>query len=112
MTPCACCANTNLPTRRRFWERCFRAVDAQGTQSQLRSQLRILHDTLKDHAERNLGAVIPADVLFSAISSRLVETGVLLNELDLRIRASSMQLTVTGWIIEGATTWQNDGEQN
>ena len=75
-----------LPTRRRFWERCFRAVDAQGTQSQLRSQLRILHDTLKDHAERTLGVVIPADVLFSAISSRLVETGVLLNELDLRIR--------------------------
>ena len=34
------------------------------------------------------------------------------NELDLRVRATSMQLTDTGWIIEGATTWQNDGEQN
>ena len=75
-----------LPTRRRFWERCFRAVDAQGTQSQLRSQLRILHDTLKTHADRDLGTVIPADELFTAIAPNLVQTGVLLNELDLRIR--------------------------
>ncbi|HEX8087216.1 MAG TPA: BREX system P-loop protein BrxC, partial [Blastocatellia bacterium] len=30
-----------LPVRRRFWEHCFRQVDAAGTQSQLRSQLRI-----------------------------------------------------------------------
>lgn len=34
------------------------------------------------------------------------------SELTLRVRATSMQLTDTGWIIEGATTWQNDGEQN
>jgi len=34
------------------------------------------------------------------------------NELSLRIRAASMQLTDTGWIIEGATSWQNDGEQS
>jgi len=33
------------------------------------------------------------------------------NELDLRIRASSMQLTDTGWIIDGATLWQNDGDR-
>jgi hypothetical protein len=36
-----------LPTRRRFWEEAFRVVDAAGTHSQLRSQLRILHDALQ-----------------------------------------------------------------
>lgn len=75
-----------LPTRRRFWEECFRAVDAAGTHSQLRSQLRILHDTLRDICEKELGAVIPADALFDAIAPSLVQTGVLLNEIDLRIR--------------------------
>ncbi|TDA69840.1 MAG: BREX system P-loop protein BrxC [Clostridia bacterium] len=76
-----------LPTRRRFWEECFRVVDAAGTHSQLRSQLRILDDALKDIAPRDLGAVIPADSMFEAIAPDLVNTGVLLNEIDLRIRA-------------------------
>ena len=49
-----------LPTRRRFWESCFQAVDVAGTHSQLRSQLRILYDSLKAIAERDLGATIPA----------------------------------------------------
>ena len=75
-----------LPTRRRFWEECFRAVDAAGTHSQLRSQLRILHDTLTDISERELGTVIRANALFEAIAPNLVQTGVLLNEIDLRIR--------------------------
>ena len=75
-----------LPSRRRFWEECFRAVDAAGTHSQLRSQLRILHDTLTEIAGREVGAVIPADALFEAIAPNLVQTGVLLNEIDLRIR--------------------------
>jgi hypothetical protein len=76
-----------LPSRRRFWEECFRAVDAAGTHSQLRSQLRILHDTLTQISEHDVGAVIPADALFEAISPNLVQTGVLLNEIDLRIRS-------------------------
>ena len=37
-----------LPVRRRFWDAAFRASDLQGTQSQLRSQLRILNDALAD----------------------------------------------------------------
>ena len=74
-----------LPSRRRFWEECFRVLDAQGTQSQLRSQLKILHEALRGIGERDLGAVIPADVLFDAISASLVNTGVLLNEINTRI---------------------------
>ena len=75
-----------LSTRRRFWEACFQAVDAAGTHSQLRSQLRILHDSLQNVAERPLGAVIPAGDLFGALAPSLVNTGVLLNEINTRIR--------------------------
>ena len=75
-----------LPTHRRFWEECFRVVDAAGTHSQLRSQLRILHDALTGIAGENLGAVIPADALFEVIAPDLVNTGVLLNELSSRIQ--------------------------
>jgi hypothetical protein len=75
-----------LPTRRRFWEECFRAVDAAGSHSQLRSQLRILNDALKDIAESDLGTVIPSDKLFEAIAPDLVSTGVLLNEIYTRIQ--------------------------
>ena len=75
-----------LCTRRRFWEACFQAVDAAGSHSQLRSQLRILHDSLAKVADRPLGATIPASDLFDALSPSLVSSGVLLNELNTRIQ--------------------------
>ena len=75
-----------LLTRRRFWEACFQAADAAGTQSQLRSQLRILHDSLHDIAEEDVGHAIPASDLFNALSNDLVNTGVLLNEISTRIK--------------------------
>ena len=74
-----------LPTRRRFWEECFRSVDVSGTNSQLRSQLRIIFDAVKDIAEQDLGRVITGDVLFQAMGPDLVNSGVLLNELNNRI---------------------------
>ena len=75
-----------LCARRRFWEACFQAVDAAGSHAQLRSQLRILHDSLRKVAGRTLGAVVPASDLFDALAPSLVGTGVLPNELDTRIR--------------------------
>lgn len=75
-----------LCTRRRFWEACFQAVDAAGTNSQLRSQLRIVHDSLQNVANRTLGAAIPASDLFTALAPSLVNTGVLLNEIHTRIQ--------------------------
>lgn len=74
-----------LPVRRRFWEHCFRAVDAAGTHSQLRSQLRIIHDAVSRLSERELGAVIPADELYEALAPEMVNTGVLLREINERI---------------------------
>ena len=75
-----------LCARRRFWEACFQAADAAGSHSQLRSQLRILHDSLENVADRSLGAAIPASDLFNALAPSLVGTGVLLNELNTRIQ--------------------------
>jgi hypothetical protein len=74
-----------LPTRRRFWEECFRSVDVAGTNSQLRSQLRIIFDAVKDIAEEDLGRVITGDVLFHSLAGDLMNSGVLLRELHDRI---------------------------
>jgi hypothetical protein len=74
-----------LPTRRRFFEECFRQLDAAGTQSQLRSQLRIVHDALNKRADRSLGVLIPADELYEALAPEMVQTGILLREINERI---------------------------
>jgi hypothetical protein len=74
-----------LPVRRRFWDVCFRAADLQGTESQLRSQLRILHDALAEISDKLLGAVVPADVLYEALKAALVQSGALPRDVYDRI---------------------------
>src|SRR5262245_4172221 len=74
-----------LPVRRRFWEHCFRAVDSAGTHSQLRSQLRIIHDAVARISDRHVGATVPGDELFEALAPEMVNTGVLLREINERI---------------------------
>ena len=74
-----------LPVRRRFWEQCFRQIDAAGTQSQLRSQLRIIHDAVAKISDRPLGTVVPGDELYEELAPEMVNTGVLLRELNERI---------------------------
>ena len=74
-----------LPVRRRFWEECFRQIDAAGTSSQLRSQLRIIHDAVAKLSDRPVGTVVPADELFDALAPEMVNTGVLLREINERI---------------------------
>lgn len=74
-----------LPVRRRFWEHCFRQIDAAGTSSQLRSQLRIIHDAVAKLSDKPLGALLPADELYEAIAPEMVNTGVLLREINERI---------------------------
>jgi hypothetical protein len=80
-----------LPVRRRFWEHCFRQIDAAGTSSQLRSQLRIIHDAVAKISKSPLGTVVAGDELFSALAPDMVNTGVLLREINERI----IQLGVT-----------------
>ena len=75
-----------LPVRRRFWEQALRAVDKAGTAGQLRTQLRIVYDAIRKTADEPLGTVVPADFLFDEISPNLLQSGVLLREIDEIIR--------------------------
>lgn len=75
-----------LPVRRRFWEHALRAVDAPGTTAQLRTQLRIVYDAVRETADRPLGTVVPADFIFEQLQPDLLRTGVLLREIDETIR--------------------------
>jgi len=75
-----------LPVRRRFWEHVLQAVDAAGTTAQLRTQLRIVHDAVRDIADRPLGTVVPADVIFEQLQPDLLRSGFLLREIDETIR--------------------------
>jgi hypothetical protein len=71
-----------LPVRRRFWEHTLRAVDRAGTAGQLRTQLRIVYDAIRRTAEEPVGSVVPADFLFEEISANLLQSGVLLREVN------------------------------
>ena len=75
-----------LPVRHRFWERVLRAVDPAGTASQLRTQLHIVHEAVKDSAGEPLGTVIPADYVFDKKRDELVQTGMLMREIEERIK--------------------------
>lgn len=76
-----------LPTRRRLWEHFFRHIDITNSRSQLRSQLRIVHDAVAEIADREIGFVVPADKLFEALAADLVTSGVLLREINERIQS-------------------------
>lgn len=71
-----------LPVRRRFWEQTLRAVDRAGTAGQLRTQLRIVYDAIRETADSPLGTVVPADFLFDEIAANLLQSGVLLREIN------------------------------
>lgn len=75
-----------LPVRRRFWEHVLRAVDVPGTASQLRTQLKIVHEAVRQTAESTLGTVVPADFIFGQLHPDLLRGGILLREIDETIR--------------------------
>jgi hypothetical protein len=75
-----------LPVRRRFWEHVLRAVDVPGTASQLRTQLKIVHEAVRQTAEEDLGTVVPADFIFGQLHPDLLRGGILLREIDETIR--------------------------
>lgn len=70
-----------LPVRRRFWERVLPALDKTGTGSQLRNQLRVVHEAIKSNAKNPLGSVVPADFIYDQISTNLLQTGVIGKEI-------------------------------
>lgn len=70
-----------LPVRRRFWERVLRTIDTTGTVSQLRSQLRVVHEAVLATAEAPLGHVVSGDFLYDQIAANLVSTAQLPKEV-------------------------------
>src|SRR5439155_7554520 len=69
-----------LPARRRFWERVLRAVDKAGTGAQLRTQLWIVYDAVQQTADLALGNVVSAAFLLEHIKTKVLQSGVLLQE--------------------------------
>ncbi|HNB90211.1 MAG TPA: BREX system P-loop protein BrxC, partial [Plasticicumulans sp.] len=70
-----------LPVRRRFWERVLRTIDTTGTVSQLRSQLRVVHEAVLATADAPLGHVVSGDFLYDQIAANLVSTAQLPREV-------------------------------
>ncbi|HZU37539.1 MAG TPA: BREX system P-loop protein BrxC, partial [Gemmataceae bacterium] len=71
-----------LPVRRRFWERVLRAVDKAGTGAQLRTQLWIVYDAVQKTAGLPLGNVVSGAFLFEHIVTKVLQSGVLLQEIS------------------------------
>lgn len=76
-----------LPARRRFWERVLRAIDRAGAAGTLRTQLRIVQEASEEVALDEVGNVVPADFIYEQLSGSMLQTGVLLREVDETIRA-------------------------
>ena len=75
-----------LPVRRRLWERMLRSVDSAGTAGQLRTQLRIVHDTAREVADKPLGAVAPADAIYWQIEQGMLGSAILPRDMATVIR--------------------------
>jgi len=86
-----------LPTRRRFWEYALRALDRGGTQSQLRTQLRMAQEAAKSVGDLPLGNVVGADFIYDQQVSGMLQSGALLKDtyeeiLKLRKEGASGEL--------------------
>lgn len=75
-----------LPTRRRFWEKSLRAIDKAGRSGVLRTQLKIVHEAARSVADEPLGHVIGGDFVFQGQITNMLQSGVLLKEIDELIR--------------------------
>ncbi|NHN36564.1 BREX system P-loop protein BrxC [Pseudomaricurvus alcaniphilus] len=66
-----------LPVRRRFWEKVLRIVDTTGTVSQLRNQLKVIHEAAKVTATKELGNVVSGDFIYGQIAPNLLQTAMI-----------------------------------
>jgi hypothetical protein len=77
-----------LPTRRRFWERVLRAVDEAGTKSQLRTQLKLVDEAVKQTAEEPLGTAVPGDFVYNDLRSELLQSSAIASACPSWLRVS------------------------
>ena len=75
-----------LPVRRRLWERMLRSVDSAGTAGQLRTQLRIVHETAREVAEKPLGTVASAEAIYWQIETEMLQNAILPRDVATVIR--------------------------
>ncbi len=75
-----------LPTRRRFWEMALRAIDRAGKAGVLRTQLKIVHEAARDVADDQIGHVVGGDFIYEQQAPGMLQSGVLLKEIDELIR--------------------------
>lgn len=71
-----------LPSTRKFWTKVIKVIDKAGTSGQLRSQLRIVDESVKQAAEKPLGNVVPGDFIFKQKQTQLTQNSLLLNETN------------------------------
>lgn len=71
-----------LPSTRKFWKKILQVIDTAGTSGQLRSQLRIVDESLKKVADKDLGFIVPGDLIFEQKQSQLLQNALLLNETN------------------------------
>lgn len=69
-----------LPSTRKFWKKILDVIDTAGTQGQLRSQLRIVDESVKRVAESNIGQLIPGDYVYEQKEQQLIQNSRLLND--------------------------------
>jgi hypothetical protein len=80
-----------LPSRRRFWEAALKAVDTGGKAGQLRTQLKVVHEAAQKVALAPVGTVVSADVLYDLQSAGMLQSGVLLREVEELIQTERQQ---------------------
>lgn len=80
-----------LPSTRKFWYKVLQVVDVAGTSGQLRNQLRLIDDSLKTIAEKEVGNVVPADFIFTQTRADLIQAGLLLNDTSNLIQGKKAQ---------------------
>ncbi len=85
-----------LPARRRFWERVLRAVDSAGSAGQLRTQLRIVHEAVREIADKPLGTVVAGDVIYNQLKPDMLQSSMLLRDVATRIDQQAMGNTEDG----------------
>ncbi|NLF02862.1 MAG: BREX system P-loop protein BrxC [Anaerolineales bacterium] len=76
-----------LPTRSRFWERLLRGIDISGTAAQLRTQLRVVWEATRGVADKPLGNVVAADVIYEQQKPSMLQRALLLPDLSSTIAA-------------------------
>src|SRR6266566_4547195 len=70
-----------LPVRNRFWESVLRSIDNLGMAGQLRTQLRIVHDAIREVADRPIGTVVAGDVIYNHLKDNMLQSSVLLRDV-------------------------------